>query len=187
MLRKIVFISLALTLIIGFSSASFTQSQPKPKTTKTKKTKAKKSTDEDKKGTPAAKVEDKLTWYTMTEGYAKAKKEKKILVVDVYTDWCYWCKVMDKMTYENKNIVSKMKKYAVAVKFNPEVNGNHKVNDQTMTSDQLASYLAKGGRIPGYPMTFVWKDFSSNNSIEPYSGYLDTTQFNAVLNKHIQQ
>ncbi len=187
MLRKIVFISLALALVIGFSSASFTESQPKPKTTKTKKTKAKKSSEDENKGQTTATESQKLTWYTMTEGYAKAKKEKKILVVDVYTDWCYWCKVMDKMTYENKNIVTKMKKYAVAVKFNPEVNANHKIGEQTLSSDQLATYLAKGGRIPGYPMTFVWKDFSSNSTIEPYSGYLDTTQFNAVLNKHIQQ
>ncbi|MFM6984017.1 MAG: thioredoxin family protein [Chitinophagaceae bacterium] len=185
MFRKLIFITLSLTLAIGISSATFSDSQPKPTKKAAKKTKAKKSKDDDSK--PAAAVAEKITWYSMTDGFAKAKKENKILVVDVFTDWCYWCKVMDKLTYENKNIVTKMKKYAVAVKFNPEVNANHTVNGQVMSSDQLATYLNRGGRIPGYPMTFVWKDLSNSSKIEPYSGYLDTTTFNAVLNKTIQE
>ena len=187
MFRKLTFITLALTLAIGISSASFTESQPKPTKKTAKKTKAKKSKDDDKTPAAATANTEKLTWYSMTDGFAKAKKEKKVLVVDVYTDWCYWCKVMDKQTYENKNIVTKMRKYAVAVKFNPEVNANHTVNGQVMNSDQLATYLNRGGRIPGYPMTFVWKDLDNSSKIEPYSGYMDTTTFNAVLNKSIQE
>lgn len=188
MFRKFTFIALTSVLAIGIISASFTESQPKPTKKTEKKTKAKKPKEGNGDGKPATAVNtDKLTWYSMTDGYAKAKKEKKILVVDVYTDWCYWCKVMDKQTYENKNIVAKMKKYAVAVKFNPEVNANHTVNGQVMNSDQLATYLNKGGRIPGYPMTFVWKDLDNSSKIEPYSGYMDTTTFNIVLNKSIQE
>lgn len=185
MFRKLIFITLSLTLAIGISSATFSDSQPKPTKKAAKKTKAKKSNDDDSK--PAVANTEKITWYSMTDGFAKAKKEKKVLVVDVYTDWCYWCKVMDKLTYENKSIVTKMRKYAVAVKFNPEVNANHTVNGQVMNSDQLGLYLNKGGRIPGYPMTFVWKDLSNSSKIEPYSGYMDTTTFNAVLNKSIQE
>jgi len=179
MTRKILFISLALLLVIGISSADFS-SQPKPKKKTSKKTTEKK---------PEAKAETQhrgIVWYNMTEGFAKAKKENKILVVDVYTDWCGWCKVMDKQTYENANVVQKMKKYFVGVKFNPEVNASYTVNDQVLNSDQLAKYLNKGGRIPGYPMTYVWKNLSDNSKIEPYSGYLDTTVFNTIMNKAIQ-
>lgn len=179
MARKILFISLALLLVIGVSSADF--SQPKPKKKTAKKSEAK----------PAAKAETPahqgILWYNMTEGYEKAKKEKKILVVDVYTDWCGWCKVMDRETYENPSVVKKMKKYFVAVKFNPEINATYTVNGQTLNSDQLARYLNKGGRIPGYPMTYVWKALSDNTKIEPYSGYLDTTVFNGIMNKAIQE
>ncbi len=174
MLRKILFISLAMVLVVGISSADFSQKPPKKKAKKA----AVKSDAAEHNG---------IVWYNMTDGFAKAKKEKKILVVDVYTDWCYWCKVMDKQTYENASIVKKMKKYCVAVKFNPENNGTHTVNDQTMTSDQLARYLNKGGRIPGYPMTFIWKGLTDNSKIQPYSGYMDTTYFNAVINKTIQE
>ena len=128
-----------------------------------------------------------IQWYSMTEGFSKASKENKVLIVDVYTDWCYWCKVMDLQTYGNKNVIKKMNKYCIGVKFNPEVEGNHTVNGETLSSDQLATYLNKGGRMPGYPMTFVWKTLSDQSQIAPYSGYLDTTIFNSVLNRYIQE
>lgn len=130
--------------------------------------------------------ESKITWYSMTDGFAKAKKEKKMLVIDVYTDWCGWCKVMDKKTYEDPTIVKKMNEYYVAVKFNPEVNATHVVNGESMNSDQLATYLAKGGRIPGYPSTFIWKNISNQKDIAPYSGYIEPVAFNEILNKYIQ-
>jgi thiol:disulfide interchange protein len=49
--------------------------------------------------TPAPKAE--LKWYGWNEGYAKAVKEGKIVLVDAYTDWCGWCKKMDRDTYSN--------------------------------------------------------------------------------------
>lgn len=180
MLRKIMFLSLAGILAIGITSATLVNNQPKPAKKAAKKSSSKKTK------SPATES-NKITWYNLTDGYNKAKKEKKILVVDVYTDWCYWCKVMDKMTYENKSIIMKMNQYAVAVKFNPEINGNHTINGQTLTSDQAAVYLNKGSRIPGYPNTFMWKDLTNNNKIGSYSGYLDTTTFNYYLNSTIQQ
>jgi thiol:disulfide interchange protein len=171
-LTRISFIAL---LIIGFASVAFIkQSSPKKKAVKKPSTAS----------TQAAK--SKITWYSMTDGFAKAKKENKMVVVDVYTDWCYWCKVMDQQTYGNAAIIKKMNKYFVAVKFNPEVNAKHIVNGETMSSDQLVGYLTRGGKVPGYPMTYVWKTLTDNASIAPYTGYLDTTTFNGVMNKYIQ-
>jgi thioredoxin-related protein len=168
MARKLLFLSLAALLVIGISSADF--SQPKPKA----------------KAKAAQPAHNGIVWYNMTEGFAKAQKSKKILVIDVYTDWCGWCKVMDKQTYENPRVVKKMNEHFVGVKFNPELNETHTVNGQTLNSDQLVRYLNKGSRIPGYPMTFVWKSLSDNTKIEPYSGYLDTATFNTIMNKAIQ-
>ncbi|MCC6817934.1 MAG: DUF255 domain-containing protein [Bacteroidia bacterium] len=186
MFRKILFLSIISALAIGVTSFTYVNNQPKPTKKTVKKTKAKKSTQPESSSTQSAN-EAKITWYNMSDGYAKAKKEKKVLVVDVYTNWCTWCKVMDKWTYDNHGISKKMNEYAVAVKFNPEVNGNHNVNGQVLSSDQLALYLNKGSRIPGYPHTFMWKDLSDNNKIDSYSGYVDSTVFNVYLNKMIQQ
>jgi len=45
--------------------------------------------------TSSFKSANELTWNDFDSGYKLAKKKKKIMLVDVYTDWCGWCKVMD--------------------------------------------------------------------------------------------
>ncbi|MEI8133599.1 MAG: thioredoxin family protein [bacterium] len=34
----------------------------------------------------------------------QAKKEKKIIMVDYYTDWCGWCKRLDRDTYSSNEL-----------------------------------------------------------------------------------
>jgi len=51
---------------------------------------------------------------------AKAKKDNKLVMVDLYTDWCGWCKKLDKDTYGDKDVEAKLTKGFVAVKLNPE-------------------------------------------------------------------
>src|SRR5271154_6266159 len=49
-----------------------------------------------------------------------AKKDKKLVMVDLYTDWCGWCKKLDKDTYSDKDVAAKLGKDFIAVKVNPE-------------------------------------------------------------------
>ena len=200
MFRSIFSIATIVILSIWVSTSAF---QPKPvkapaaKTT-TNKPPAKKTAAVKKttnavpvKTSSSEKVEtvskNKITWYNMTEGYKKAVKENKILIIDSYTDWCYWCKVMDKQTFGDSSIIQKMNEYAVAVKFNPEVNGEHIINGEPMNSNQLLQFLNRGGRNAGYPTIFIWKELSNNNKIDAYAGYSEPTQFNALINKYINQ
>jgi thioredoxin-related protein len=176
-MKKTVILSFIVILSAVFVAAT-SAGKPKPKPKKVKAT---------KKEVPAATaaVADKITWYSPSEGYAKAAKEKKIVVVDVYTDWCYWCKVMDKETYENADIIKKMNQYFVAVKFNPEKNGVHKVNGQDMSSAAFLQYLNKGGQNSGYPTTFFHKKLDDNTGIASYPGYREVAGFNEILNTWI--
>jgi thioredoxin-related protein len=200
MFRSIFSIATIVILSIWVSTSAF---QPKPvkapaaKTT-TNKPPAKKTAAVKKptnavpvKTSSSEKVEtvtkNKITWYNMTEGYKKAVKENKILIIDSYTDWCYWCKVMDKQTFGDSSIIQKMNEYAVAVKFNPEVNGEHIINGEPMNSNQLLQFLNRGGRNAGYPTIFIWKELSNNNKIDAHPGYSEPTQFNALINKYINQ
>ena len=56
--------------------------------------------------TPVAEV----NWITIEEAYTLSQTAPKKILVDVYTDWCYWCKVMDQQTYGNAAIIKKMNK-----------------------------------------------------------------------------
>jgi len=51
---------------------------------------------------------------------ADAKQQGKYLFVDAYTDWCYWCKVMDKKTFPDETVATFMNKNFVALKLEME-------------------------------------------------------------------
>lgn len=63
----------------------------------------------------------KIEWLSLEEALKKAEKEPRPIVMDVYTDWCGWCKRMDAYTFVNPVIVDYISKNYYAVKFNAEM------------------------------------------------------------------
>jgi thioredoxin-related protein len=49
-----------------------------------------------------------------------ASKEKKLIFLDAYTDWCSWCKVMDKETFTDSAVAKFMNEKFVPVKYEME-------------------------------------------------------------------
>jgi len=98
----------------------------------------------------------------------KAKKEKKLVMVDVYTDWCGWCKKLDRDTYSNKDVEAKVNKEFIALKVNPEKSAQNK-------------NLAKQFGTRGYPH-IVFLD-AEGKKISEISGYLPAGDFLSQLNK----
>lgn len=60
-----------------------------------------------------------LSWETAVERLQADANPKK-LFVDVYTDWCGWCKKMDKDTFQNPEVAAYMQENFYMVKFNAE-------------------------------------------------------------------
>ena len=65
-------------------------------------------------GNISMKKADEIKWLGFNEGYALAKKKNKIMLVDVYTDWCGWCKRMDRDAFAKNDISSIVSKDYVA-------------------------------------------------------------------------
>jgi len=59
-------------------------------------------------------------WITFEQALEKSKTKKKKILVDLYTDWCGWCKVMDKKTYGIKVIADYINEHYYPVKFDAE-------------------------------------------------------------------
>ena len=57
---------------------------------------------------------------TWEEALDRAAKENKYIMVDAYTDWCGWCKVMDKETFTDDAVGAMVNKNFVPVKINFE-------------------------------------------------------------------
>lgn len=125
-------------------------------------------------------VSKKLQWFEYVEGYNKAKAENKILLVDAYTDWCGWCKVMDRETYTNAEVIAALNQDFVCVKFNPEVEKTHSFGKYNLKSQELLYWLANG-QPGGYPTSYFVFHPTKNDERASQAGYLPPDQFLKLL------
>jgi thioredoxin-related protein len=134
-----------------------------------------------------------IQWISLEEAIAAQKITPKKIFMDVYTDWCGPCKLLDKKTFQNPDVSKYISEHYYAVKFNAE--GQEEINffNQTYTNPsydpnrkgrngthQFTQYLG----VKGYP-TMVF--FSENGApIMPVVGYLKPQQLELYL-KMIKQ
>jgi thioredoxin-related protein len=64
-----------------------------------------------------------MRWLPWDEAYKQAQSQKKMVLIDLYTDWCAWCKKLDKDTFENPNVIAYLDSFFVSTKINPELPG----------------------------------------------------------------
>ena len=130
----------------------------------------------------------KIKWYTMKEATALCAKKPKKLFIDVYTDWCGWCKVLDQKTFTDPWIIQFVNANFYAVKFNAEGNdtigfgGKSYANPYPKVKRSmhtLTFILLKGQQQIGYPsMSFVDE---SMTVIKSFAGYQKPVQLEPIL------
>lgn len=62
----------------------------------------------------------KVNWLTWEQAMELSKKEKKKIVLDVYTDWCKWCERMEEVTFSEPGIAKYLNDNYYPVKFDAE-------------------------------------------------------------------
>ena len=86
------------------------------------------------------RTEGEVKWMTFEEAVEKSKTEKRKIFVDVYTDWCGWCKVMDKNTFNEAKIAKILNEEFYAVKLNAEQRADIVFNGNTFKMNYNFSY-----------------------------------------------
>ena len=81
-----------------------------------------------------------VKWYTFEQAIELNKKEPRKIIVDVFTDWCGYCKLMDKNTFSNPIIANYLNTTFYPVKFNAEQKETIKIDTSTF------KYIDQGGR-----------------------------------------
>lgn len=126
-----------------------------------------------------------INWISIDEAVELAEKDGKKILVDVYTDWCGWCKKMDQSTYKDSRNVTYINENFHAVKFDAEQKESITIGDKTYKFvakgrrgyHELAVELLKG-RL-SYPTTsFLNSDFSPLYNVP---GYIDAEKMNTIL------
>ncbi|WP_302273468.1 thioredoxin family protein [Brachyspira aalborgi] len=101
----------------------------------------------------------------------KAKSKNLPIMIDIYTDWCSWCKELDKNTYANEKVIETAKKI-VSVKLNPE------------TSEE-GEEIAKKYGVKGYPtILFINAD---GFVLENVGGYVEGEKFVPYMKNAIEK
>lgn len=144
-----------------------------------------------------ASIAQQINWVTFEEALKLQKKKPKKIMMDVYTNWCGPCKMLDKNTFSNPDVIAYVNKYYYAVKFNAEGNTTETYDGKTFTnpnfkpelanrrngSHQLTSYL----KVSAYP-TIIYFD-EQGKILSPIRGYQNPQQLELYLklfqsNKH---
>ena len=89
---------------------------------------------------PAFAQDHKVKWYTMEEAEKLARTEPRKWLIDVYTDWCGWCKRMDQTTFSHPVIAEYINENYYAVKLDAESTEPITFNGRTF------KYLEQGGK-----------------------------------------
>lgn len=121
------------------------------------------------------KVTKEINWVTIEEAQKLTEQEPRKIIMDVYTDWCGWCKKMDKTTFSDKKVVDYVNKNFYAVKFNAEADKTFDFKGQEFTNPQFTRAL----RVSGYPTVVLFaEDFSK---FQPVSGFRQAKEFLEML------
>jgi thioredoxin-related protein len=125
-----------------------------------------------------------IDWMSWEEMEQMMKKQKRKVLVDVYTDRCAWCKRMDATTFQNSSVIKIISRDYYAVKLNAEhkedITFKDKIFKYTSYGNkgchQLALEVTQGNL--SFP-TFVFMD-ENLDIIQPIPGYLDSETFEVI-------
>lgn len=129
--------------------------------------------------------QDHIEWITFEEAIEKSKSEPRKILIDIYTDWCGWCKKMDRDAYENETLAKYISENYYAVKFNAEqredvvfdghtfkfrANGSRGVHElaAALTNNKLS-----------YPTTVFMSE--ELQIIQPVPGYMNASSMEPII------
>ncbi|MEQ8472520.1 MAG: DUF255 domain-containing protein [Marinoscillum sp.] len=126
-----------------------------------------------------------IEWISFEEAVERSKKEPRKLLIDIYTDWCGWCKKMDREAYANDVITEYVNEKFYAVKFNAEQQESIEFDGHTFKFvaqgkrgvHELAAALTNNKL--SYPTT-VFMD-EQLRIIQPIPGYMDAKALEPIL------
>lgn len=117
----------------------------------------------------------KMEWVTFDKGMELAKKKNRMLVIDFYTDWCHYCKVMDKDTFGNTDVIAYARENVIMAKLNAETDEKFRFRQASYSGRQLAMMFG----VTGFPTTVFMSP--EGELITSVSGVIAAQDFILIL------
>ena len=127
------------------------------------------------KSTDKPEVKNKLNWLRFDQGLKQASENDKLIFINFYTNWCGFCRKMERETFSDKAISEYLDEHFVTVK----VNGESKDAVDTPDGNLSGRQLARSFSVRGYPTYWFLK--SNGERINYIPGYSPPDKFITVL------
>lgn len=126
-----------------------------------------------------------VKWYTFEEAVALNETKPKKIFIDVYTDWCGWCKKMDKATFNHPEIAKYLNENYYSVKLDAEQKEDIVFNDHTFKWQATGkrgihelAYSLLNGKMSYPTVVFMDEEFKV---LSPVPGYLEVSIFDQII------
>ena len=123
-----------------------------------------------------------IKWLKFEEAIALNAQNPKMIIVDVYTDWCGWCKKMDKETFTDPKVIAYISQNFYAVKLNAE---NTERTFEFMGRTYNEAQMAAAMRVNSYPNFVIIEPKLQN--IAQLPGYRQPDQFIAGVDELLEK
>lgn len=124
--------------------------------------------------------QDAVKWLTFAEAEKLDSAEHRPFLIDVYTDWCGWCKRMSAVTFNNQGIANYINRNFYPIRFDAETTDTVYFRNKEYKNDGKVNALAVKlleGRL-SYP-TIVYIDRDTNTM--PIPGYMEPKDIEPLL------
>jgi len=136
-------------------------------------------------------VATSITWLSIEEAIKLNKETPKPIMIDVYTDWCKWCKVMDESTFQDPAMIEYVNQHFYAVKLDAEqketitLNGNSYAYQQMGKRGLHTIVVELLGQRPSYPSVVLLDKNMQQKKV--LKGYQKTAQLMPQLKNYLKE
>ncbi len=130
-------------------------------------------------------AQSEVNWLSWEEAMKLSQIEKRKVFVDVYTDWCGWCKRMDKTTFDHPAIADFLNDNFYCIKFDAEQKEPISLNGKTYryVKNGKRGYHELAAKIMNSRLSFPTTVFLDENFrvIQPIAGYKSPEIFEVII------
>ncbi len=136
-----------------------------------------------KKEVKAFSKPKEIEWLSIAEVEQRMKTEPRKVYVDIYTDWCGWCKVMEKKTFTHPKLIEYLNNNYYCIRFNAEAKDTIVFNGKkygfyagSKTNELAVEWMQ---HKLSYPSSIFMEENFKNP--QPVPGYLEVPSIEMIL------
>lgn len=126
---------------------------------------------------------ERIQWLSIEQANLKMKEDPRPVIIDLYAKWCYWCKVMDKKTYNNQKVVEYINQKFYPVKLDAETKEriqwrNREFDyNKDVNMNEFSLFLTNGQL--SFPTTVIYT--SANEAPATVPGFMSPDEIEPIL------